>query len=132
MFSEAAPVLSCASVRVSGGDSGWNLWSQGSSTEIIVAEREEVGSDEWDLCVGCSSSGVLDKCRWQNCLTLSSFPGPLGRRELQSALSAEVAFGCCLPQELCCRERSNWCCCTRAGCKYLFRVNLNLGMDSLH
>lgn len=25
-------------------------------------------------------------------------PGPLGRRELQSALSAEVAFGCCLPQ----------------------------------
>lgn len=76
MFSEAAPTVSCDSVRVSGGESlGWKLWSQCSSTEVVmVAEHEEVGSDEWDLCVGCSSSGVLDECRWQNCLTLSSFP----------------------------------------------------------
>lgn len=75
MFSEAAPMLGCDSVRVSGGESpGWKLWSQCSSTEITIAECEEVGSDEWDLCVGCSSSGVLDKRRWRNCLTLSSFP----------------------------------------------------------
>lgn len=59
-------------------------------------------------------------------------PGPLGRRELQSGLSAEVAFGCFLPWELWGREGSNWYLYTRADCKYLFRVNLNLGMDKLH
>lgn len=57
--------------------------------------------------------------------------GPL-RRQLPSGLSAEIAFGYCLPQELCSRERSNCYCCLGAGCKYLFRVNLHLciiGLD---
>lgn len=57
-------------------------------------------------------------------------PGPPGRRELQSGVSAEVVCGCCLPQEVCCGEGTNWYSCTGAGCKYLFRVNLNLGMDN--
>lgn len=56
--------------------------------------------------------------------------GPL-RRSLPSGLSAEVALGCFLPQELCSRERSNWHRCMGAGCKYLFRDNLNLGIISL-
>lgn len=56
--------------------------------------------------------------------------GPL-RRSLRSGLSAEVVFGCCLPQELCSRGRSNWYRCTGAGCKYLFRIYLNLGIVNL-
>lgn len=51
------------------------------------------------------------------------------RRWLQSGASAEGVLGCCLPLELCSRQRSNWYHCT--GCKYLFSGSVNLAIINL-